>query len=102
MVAILPPDLSTTFLAALVVPLVLGFLVGIVAKALFKVGVAIALIVIILMVVGAITPSQLVGPVVSLFRSGQSYATKVTQIAGYLPYSSVTFIVGLAVGFLKG
>ena len=102
MAAILPPDLSTTYLAALLVPLVLGFLVGIVAKALFKVGVAIALIVVVLMAIGTITPGQLVGPVVSLFRSGQSYSSKVSQIAGYLPYSSVTFLVGVAVGFFKG
>ena len=27
--------------------------------------------------------------------------SKVSQIAGYLPYSSVTFIIGLAVGFFK-
>jgi len=102
MVAILPPDLSTTFLAALLVPLILGFLVGIVAKGLLKVGIAIALVVFILIALGTITPGQVLGPLVAIFRSGQGYATKVSQITGYLPYSSVTFLVGLVVGFFRG
>lgn len=102
MVTILPPDLSTTFLAALLVPLILGFLVGIIAKGLLKVGIAIALLVIVLIAIGTITPGQVIGPVVALFRSGQGYTTKVDQITGYLPYSSVTFLVGLVVGFFRG
>ena len=91
-----------TFLAALLVPLILGFLVGIIAKGLMKVGVAIALIILILIALGTITPSQVIGPLVSLFRSGSAYTTKVSQISGYLPYSSLTFLVGVVVGFFKG
>jgi hypothetical protein len=33
--------------------------------------------------------------------SGPALTSKVSQIAGYLPYSSITFIIGLAVGFFK-
>lgn len=102
MVAILPPDSSTTFLAALLVPLIIGFLVGIIAKGIMKVAIAVAVLVFILIAIGMITPSQVLGPLVGLFRSGQSYTEKVTQIAGYLPYSSITFLVGLVVGFFKG
>jgi predicted metal-binding membrane protein len=101
-VTILLPDLSTTFLAALIVPLILGFLVGIVARGLLKVGLAIALLVFILIGIGTITPSQVIGPIVSMFRSGSAYTTKVSQISGYLPYSSVTFLLGLVLGFYKG
>jgi len=102
MVTLLLPNLSTTFIAALLVPLILGFLVGIVAKSLMKVALAIVAIIIILIAIGTITPNQVVGPIVALFRSGSSYTSKVSQISGYLPYSSVTFIVGLIVGFYKG
>ena len=102
MTAILPPDGSITFVAALLVPLVLGFLVGIVAKEAIKIGVAIAVIVVILIVTGFVTPSQVIQPLVQLARSGPSLATKVSQIAGYLPYSTLTFIVGFVVGFFKG
>ncbi len=102
MVAILPPDTSTTFLAAIIVPLILGFLVGTIAKGIFKAALAVGVLVLLLMVIGMISPDQIIGPIVSLFRSGSTYATKVKQIAGYLPYSSLTFILGLAVGFFKG
>ena len=102
MSSILPPDASTTFIAALLVPLILGFLVGIIAKAAVKIGMAIAVIIVILILLGFITPNQIIQPLVQAFRNGPSLATKVSQIAGYLPYSSLTFIVGFVVGFFKG
>lgn len=102
MVSILPPDTSLTFVAALAVPLILGFLVGIVLKSVVKIGVALVLIIIILIAVGILSPDMVIGEFVSLFRTGQSMIVKVDQIAGYLPYSSLTFIIGVAIGFFKG
>jgi hypothetical protein len=102
MTNILPPDASVTFIAALLVPLLLGFLVGIVAKAAVKIGVAIAIIIIILIAVGFLTPNDVIQPLVQLVESGPRIAPKVQQIAGYLPYSSITFILGLIIGFFKG
>jgi uncharacterized membrane protein (Fun14 family) len=102
MSSILPPDASVTFIAALLVPLILGFLVGIIAKAAIRIGVAIAIIIVILIVLGFITPNDVIQPYVQLIRSGPSLSTKVTQVAGYLPYSSITFIVGFVIGFFKG
>ncbi len=102
MTAILAPDGSITFIVALVVPLVLGFLVGIVAREAIKIGVAIAVIVLVLIVTGFITPNQVIQPLVQLARSGPGLASKVSQIAGYLPYSSLTFIVGFVIGFFRG
>jgi len=99
---ILAPDSSMTFIAALLVPLVLGFLVGIIAKAAVKVGAAIAVIIIILIVTGFLSPSQVIQPLVQLVRTGPSLASKVNQVAGYLPYSSLTFIIGFVVGLFKG
>ena len=102
MVSVLPPDLSTTFIASLVVPVILGVLVGLVVKAALKIGVAIAIVVLILIALGTISPDQVLKPVLGLFRSGSALTTEVTRIAGYLPYSSLTFLVGLAIGFWKG
>ena len=102
MTGVLAPDLSITFVAAILVPLILGFLVGIIAKAAIRIGMAIAVIIIILILLGYITPDQVIQPLVSLIRSGPSLATKVTQISGYLPYSSITFIAGFVIGFFKG
>jgi hypothetical protein len=101
MVTILPPDASATFIVSLLVPLVLGFLVGIVIKGALKIGAAIAVIALLLIFVGILSPSQLIQPIMSLARSGPALTSKVHQIAGYLPYSSVTFVIGLAVGFFK-
>jgi hypothetical protein len=98
---ILPPDLSTTFILALLIPLVLGFLVGVVIKSALKIGAAIAIIIILLIFVGILTPSQVIQPIISSFKSGSQLTTTVNRIAGYLPYSSVLFIIGLAVGFFK-
>ena len=101
-VTLLPPSLSATFLVVTVAPLVIGFLIGIVAKTAIKLGVAVAILLGILIALGMITPDQVIGPAVSLISSGQAYVGKVKEVAGYLPYSSVTFLIGLAVGFLKG
>ncbi len=101
MVTILPPELSVTFIIALLIPLIIGFLVGVVIKSALKIGAAIAIIILLLIFVGILTPSQVIQPLVGLFRSGPALASKVTQIAGYLPYSSVLFLIGLAVGLFK-
>ena len=101
MAIILPPDASVTFIVALLVPLVLGFLVGMVIKTALKIGAAIAIIALLLIFTGILTPSQIIEPIMSLVRSGPALTSKVSQIAGYLPYSSVTFLIGLAVGFFK-
>jgi hypothetical protein len=102
MVTLLPPDTSTTFIAALVIPLIIGFLVGLIAKSVLRIGIAIIILMLILMWAGIIAPDQIVGPIVSFFRSGSSYIPKVKQVSGYLPYASVTFLIGAVIGFLKG
>src|SRR6202167_1499224 len=101
MALILPPVASATFVVALLVPLVIGFLVGIVIKSAVKIGAAIALIILLLIFVGILTPSQVIQPIISTFKSGSQLTTAVNRIAAYLPYSSVLFIIGLAVGFFK-
>lgn len=102
MVTLLPPSLSTTFLVVTVAPLVIGFLIGVIAKTALKLGVVVAILIGLLIALGMITPSQVIGPIASLVASGQAYISKVKEVAGYLPYSSVAFVIGLAVGFLKG
>ncbi len=102
MATILPPDLSTSFVLALIAPLIIGFLVGLVAKGILKVGLAIAALILILIALGTISPDQVLGPVLAVLRSGQSYTGQLTRISGYLPYSSLTFIIGLVVGFFRG
>jgi hypothetical protein len=102
MVTIGIPDLSTTFLVAAILPLILGFIVGLIVKSVLKIGIALAILAIILIAIGIITPGQVLTPVLSLFKSGSALSSDVQRLAGFLPYSSVTFIIGLAIGFFKG
>ncbi len=101
MVTILPPDTSITFIVALLVPLLIGFIVGVIIKRALALGAAIAVLLLLLIFLGVLTPSQVIEPLLSLFRSGPSLVAKASQVAGYLPYSSITFLIGLAVGFFK-
>lgn len=99
---VLPPSLTTTFVVAAIVPLVIGLIVGIVIKSAIKIGVAIAILLLILIGVGILSPDQVLKPLLSLVQSGSALTSKVKEIAGYLPYSSLTFLIGLAIGFFKG
>lgn len=105
MVSFLPPDLSITFLVALLVPLILGFIVGIIIKSVLKIGIAIAIIIMILIGLGIVAPSTFLNPLASLIKSGagsSGLTQEIGRLAGYLPYTSITFIIGLAIGFFKG
>ena len=102
MVSFLPPDASITFLAAAIIPLILGFIVGLIVKSVLKIGIALAVIAVALIVLGIISPEQVLTPIMSLFKSGTALSQAVSRLAGYLPYSSITFLIGLVIGFLRG
>lgn len=102
MVSIALPDLSTTFLVAAIVPLILGFIVGIIVRSALKIGIAIAVIILLLIAAGTISPDQVLKPLLSVVKSGPELVSYAQRVAGYLPYSSLTFIIGLAVGLWKG
>jgi len=102
-VTFLPPDLSITFLVSILVPLVLGFIVGILVKTAFKIGIVIVVLLLILIVAGMIAPDNVLTPLIGWIKAGGTTATEwVHRIAGYLPYTSLVFIIGLVIGFLKG
>ena len=102
MVSIGIPDLSTTFLIAAIVPLIIGFIVGLIVKSVLKIGIALALLVIVLILLGVLTPDQVLKPLLGLVKSGGTLEGYVTRVAGYLPYSSLTFLIGLVIGFWRG
>ena len=99
---VLPPSLSITFLVAAIAPFLIGLLVGIIIKSAIKIGVAIAVLLLILIGLGIVSPDQVLKPILSLLQSGSALTNRVKEIAGYLPYSSLAFIIGLAIGFFKG
>ena len=102
MVAVQPPNLSATFIISVLVPLVIGFIVGLLIKTFLKIGLVIAVILLLLIIAGFLSPSQVLTPLIGFVKSGSTVAKWVNRVAGYLPYTSITFIVGLVIGFLKG
>lgn len=102
MAAILPPDLSTTFIIAALLPLVIGFVVGLLIKKVLEIGLIIAAILLLLIIAGFLSPDQVLKPLLGFLKSSSSVSDWVKRLAGYLPYTSLTFIVGLIIGFLKG
>ncbi len=99
---VLAPAADLTFALAVLVPFALGVIVGFIIKSAIFIGVALAILVVILIALGIITPDQVIKPVMSLFSSTGTIEQKVNEVAGYLPYSSVTFLIGLAIGFIAG
>jgi hypothetical protein len=99
---VLPPAANITFGVAIIAPLIIGLLVGILIKSVIKVGLILAALILILIGLGIVTPDQVLRPLLSFVQSGSTLTAKVKELAGYLPYSSVTFLVGLAIGFFKG
>ncbi|MGD1055024.1 MAG: hypothetical protein ABR867_02970 [Nitrososphaerales archaeon] len=102
MVAILPPDISLTFIFEALLPLIIGFIVGLLIKKSLKIGLLIAAILLLLIVAGFLSPDQVLKPLFGFLKSSSNVSNWVKRVAGYLPYTSLAFIVGLAVGFLKG
>ena len=102
MASFLAPDLSTTFLVSAILPLIIGFIVGVILKSAIKIGIALVILVILLIALGVVTPDQVLQPLLSLVKSGPALSAYANRVAGYLPYSSITFLIGLAVGYLKG
>ena len=102
MAAVLPPDLSTTFLVTVILPLAIGFFTGLLIKQLLKVGIVIAALILLLIVAGFLSPEQVLRPLIGFLKSNTEARQWVHRVAGYLPYASVTFIVGLLVGFFFG
>ena len=98
----MPPDASITFLTAALGPLIIGVIIGIIVKSALKVGLALVALALALILLGFLTPDQVLAPVLSFIKSGGALATKVKAVAGFLPYSSATFLIGVGIGFWKG
>lgn len=57
---------------------------------------------VLLIAIGMLSTIHVIGQFVSMVRTGQGMVVKVNQIAGYLPYSSAPFKLGVVTGFFKG
>jgi uncharacterized membrane protein (Fun14 family) len=88
-------------LMPIVVPFIIGLLVGVIIKRGLKLIVAIIALVIVLVATGAISVSfsDIWAKAAETFPT---IAGEARDLINFLPYTSVGFLLGLAIGFFKG
>ncbi|ABL88340.1 conserved hypothetical protein [Pyrobaculum islandicum DSM 4184] len=89
-------------LLALVGPFIVGFLVGALAKRILSAALILTALVLVLAALGYISPQQITAVLQQL-----GYATKdaiyyAMKIKDTIPYSSIAFLLGLALGLWRG
>jgi hypothetical protein len=67
-----------------------------------KIGLLVAAILLLLIIAGFLSPDQVLKPLLGFLKSSSTVSDWIKRVAGYLPYTSLTFILGLVFGFLKG
>ena len=96
------PSLTVGFLGSVILPLVIGFLIGMLAKKLLSIALILIAVFLLLSVGGFIAP-DILAPVLNIGINDFPRALVVGRtLAGFIPFSSVAFIIGAIVGFLKG
>jgi uncharacterized membrane protein (Fun14 family) len=88
-------------LLPIIAPFIIGLLVGVIIKRGLKLIMPIILLIIVLVITGAISVGF-----GDIYEKAMEILPRITGEAGdlvnVLPYTSVSFLVGLAVGFFKG
>lgn len=95
-------SITTGDIVSLIIAFVLGLLVGYLVKNLVKVGIVVLAIIIILVAIGAISPSTIQHGLMDLglyASKADDYASKYISL---LPYNSIAFIIGFVIGLVKG
>jgi uncharacterized membrane protein (Fun14 family) len=96
---LIPPEIA--WLIPVVLPFIIGLLVGIVIKKGLKLLVVIVALIIILIATGIVSLTFS-----DLFAATMQVLPKLYDVGigllNVLPYSSIAFLIGLALGFLKG
>lgn len=94
--------LSETQIISMVVTFILGFLIGLLVRKIIQVGLIILAIIVILLAIGALSPSTLVHGLESLGVYASQAKNFVNSELAILPYNSIIFIMGLVLGLIKG
>jgi uncharacterized membrane protein (Fun14 family) len=88
-----PPEVA--WLVPLVLPFLLGFVVGAIIKRALKLLIAVAALVILLVVMGSLTFTDIYKRALELLPT---ITGKAQELINILPYTSGAFLVGLALG----
>jgi uncharacterized membrane protein (Fun14 family) len=93
----IPPEIA--WLIPVVLPFIIGLLVGVVIKKGFKLLIAVVALIIVLVAIGILSWTF-----TGLFDEAMKILPKLYDVGhgwlNVLPYSSVAFLIGLALGFL--
>jgi uncharacterized membrane protein (Fun14 family) len=97
---IIPPEYA--WIVPIIVPFIIGLLIGIIIKRTVKLAIIILILILILGALGYISlPS-----IQDIIQKASEYLPMIWREAGglinVLPYSSITFIIGLLLGIWKG
>ncbi len=94
-----PPEIA--WIVPIIMPFIIGLLVGFIAKHTIKLMFAIAALVILLVFTGLISITYQ-----DIFTQALKFLPNIiatgSGVVNILPYSSLTFIIGLALGLWKG
>lgn len=89
-------------LVALVGPFVVGLLVGVLAKRILSVALILIALFIALAALGYMSPEQVTRLLQQLGYAAKDALDSAMKIKDAVPYSSVAFLIGLAIGLWKG
>jgi len=89
-----------TQVLAFVVPFIFGLLIGVLIRRLIGVALVLLAILLLAVAVGYISPSAAMGIIQSLGYTAYQAAEKLGVLKAMIPYSSLTFIIGLVIGLL--
>ncbi|WP_374119581.1 hypothetical protein [Pyrobaculum sp. 3827-6] len=87
---------------ALLGPFVIGFLVGVLAKRVLSLAAVLIALFIALAALGYLSPDQVTAFLKQLGYAANEALAYATRIKNAIPYSSITFLIGLALGLWKG
>jgi uncharacterized membrane protein (Fun14 family) len=98
------PSISTleAEILGLIVPFIIGLLIGLLLRKIISVGLIILALVIVLLAVGYIRPEQVSAFLQMAGMYAQEAMNRANQISAFIPYSSLTFIIGFVIGIIKG
>ena len=95
-------SVSASEIMALAVSFLLGLLIGFLIRKVIAVGLILLAIVILLIVAGYLSPTQVEQLVQNLAANATQYVTTINSVKAYIPYNSIAFVIGFVIGLLKG
>ncbi|BBD72975.1 hypothetical protein HS1genome_1364 [Sulfodiicoccus acidiphilus] len=89
-------------IGAVAIPFIIGLLIGLLIRKIISVGVILLALVVLLLALGYIRPEQISAFLQMAGEYAQQATTRAHEISGFIPYSSLSFVIGFVIGIVKG